>query len=116
MLWVSYGKVTKEGIQGMIANPQNREKAVGKLLEAYGGKLVSYHLLLNGDIDFFIVSDIPDDKMADIALVNAMLVRGSGAIESIATVPAMRAKDAVSQMKKAQKLASAMAYEAPTKS
>jgi uncharacterized protein with GYD domain len=116
MLWVSYGKITKEGIQGMVANPQNREEAVGKLLEAYGSKLVSYHLLLNGDIDFFIVSDIPDDRIADISLVNAMLVRGSGAIESIATVPAMRAKDAVSQMQKAQEMASAMAYEAPTKS
>jgi uncharacterized protein with GYD domain len=102
MLWVSYGKITKEGIQGMVANPQNREEAVGKLLEAYGSKLVSYHLLLNGDIDFFIVSDIPDDRIADVSLVNAMLVRGSGAIESIATVPAMRAKDAVSQMQKAQ--------------
>ena len=100
----------------MISNPQNREEAVGKLLEAYGGKLISYHMLLNEDIDFFIVSDIPDDKMADITLVNAMLVRGSGAIESIATVPAMRAKDAMSQMQKAQEMVSAMAYEAPSKS
>ena len=116
MLWVSYGKVSQEGIKGMISEPQNREEAVGKLLEAYGGKLISYHLLLNGDIDFFIVSDIPDDKIADVSLVNAMLVRGSGAIESIATVPAMRAKDAVSQMQKAQKMASAMVYEAPAKS
>jgi uncharacterized protein with GYD domain len=116
MLWVSYGKISQDGIKGMISNPQNREEAVGKLLEAYGGKLVSYHLLLNGNIDFFIVSDIPDDKIADVSLVNAMLVRGSGAIESIATVPAMRAKDAVSQMQKAQEMASAMVYEAPTKS
>ena len=44
MLWVSYGKVSQDGIKGMISNPQNREEAVGKLLEAYGGKLVSYHL------------------------------------------------------------------------
>ena len=78
MLWVSYGKLSQDGIKGMISNPQNREEAVGKLLEAYGGKLVSYHLLLNGGIDFFIVSDIPDDRIADVALVNAMLVRGSG--------------------------------------
>ena len=55
-------------------------------------------------------------KIADVAIVNAMLVRGSGAIESIATVPAMRAKDAVPQMKKAQEMAAAMVYEAPTKS
>lgn len=116
MLWVSYGKFSQDGIKGMISNPQNREEAVGKLLEAYGGKLVSYHLLLNGDIDFFIVSDMPDDKIADVTLVSVMLLRGSGAIESIATVPAMRAKEAVSQMQKAQQMASAMVYEAPTKS
>jgi uncharacterized protein with GYD domain len=116
MHWVSYGKVSQEGIKGMIANPQNRAKPVGKLIEAYGGKLVSYHLLLNGDIDFIIVSDIPDDKISDVSLVNSMLVRASGAIESITTVPAMTAEDAVPQMQKAQQMASAMAYKPPTKS
>jgi uncharacterized protein with GYD domain len=116
MLWVSYGKVTQEGIKGMIANPENRAEAVGKLLEALGGKLVSYHLLLNGDIDFIIVSDIPDDKISDIALITSMLVRGSGAIESVATVPAVTAENAVPQMQKAQQMAAAMAYKAPTQS
>ncbi len=114
MLWASYGQVSQEGIKGMVANPQNRAEAVAKLLEAYGGKLISYHIMLNGNIDFFIVSDIPDDKIADVAIVNAMLVRGSGAIESIATVPALRAEDAVPQMQKAQQMAAAMAYKAPT--
>ncbi|MBW2251622.1 MAG: GYD domain-containing protein [Deltaproteobacteria bacterium] len=115
MLWVSYGRVSQEGIQGMVTNPSNRAEAVGKLLEAYGGKLISYHMLMNGNIDFFIVSDIPDDKIADVAIVNAMLVRGSGAIETISTVPALRAEDAITQMQKAQQMASAMAYQAPTK-
>jgi len=45
-----------------------------------------------------------------------MLVRGSGAIESITSVPAVRAEDAVPIMQKAQKMAAAMAYKAPTKS
>ena len=99
----------------MVTNPSNRAEAVGKLLEAYGGKLISYHMLMNGNIDFFIVSDIPDDKIADVAIVNAMLVRGSGAIETISTVPAVRAEDAITQMQKAQQMASAMAYQAPTK-
>jgi uncharacterized protein with GYD domain len=85
------------------------------LLKAYGGKLISYYLFLNGDIDFIIVSDIPDDKIADLTLVNAMLVRASGAIESIATVPTLRAEDAVPQMQRAQQMASAMTYQAPTK-
>ena len=115
MHWVSYGRVSQEGIKGMVESPSNRAEAVGKLIEAFGGKLISYYLLMNGDIDFIIVSDIPDDKIADVALVNAMLVRASGAIETISTVPAVRAEDAITQMQKAQKMASAMAYQAPTK-
>lgn len=114
MLWVSYGRVSQEGIQGMVQNPSNRAEAVSKLFGAYGGELVSYHVLMNGDIDFFIVSDIPDDRIADVAIVNAMLVRASGAIETIATVPAVRAEDAMAQMQKAQQMASAMAYQAPS--
>jgi uncharacterized protein with GYD domain len=116
MLWVSYGKVSEEGIQGMVANPSNRAEAVGALLKSYGGKMISYHLVLNGDIDFFIVSDIPDDKIADVSLVNAMLVRGSGAIASITTVPAILAENAMPQMQKAQQMAAAMAYKTPTAS
>ena len=116
MLWVSYGKISQEGMKGIVTNPQNRAEAVAKLVEALGGKLISYHLLLNGDMDFFIVIDLPVDKLEDSLLVNAMLVRGSGAIESVTTVPAIRAEDAVPQMKKAQQMASAMVYKAPTKS
>ena len=114
MLWVSYGKMTTEGIKGIVAKPENRAEVVSKLVEALGGELVSYHILLNGDIDFIIVTDMPDDRIADVALVNSMLVRASGAIAQITTVPAMRAEDAVPQMEKAQQMAAAMAYKAPT--
>jgi uncharacterized protein with GYD domain len=116
MLWVSYGKVTQEGIKGMVAEPQNRAEVVGKLVGALGGKLLSYHLLLNGDFDFFIVTDMPDDKVAEVTMVNSMLVRASGGIQSITSVPAVRAEDAVPIMQKAQKMAAAMAYKAPIKS
>ena len=57
-------------------------------------------MLLNGDIDFFIVTDFPADKFEENLLVNSMLVRGSGAIESVATVPAMRAANAEAQKRK----------------
>lgn len=114
MLWVSYGRISQEGVQGLLKKPSNRAEAVAKLLEAYDGKLVSYHVLMNGDIDFFIVSDIPDDKIADVAIVNAMLVRGSGGIENITSVPAVRAEDAMAQMQKAQQMAAAMTYQAPS--
>jgi hypothetical protein len=43
MLWVTYGKYSKEGIQGLIAKPQNRSESVGKLVKAFGGTLVSHY-------------------------------------------------------------------------
>ena len=49
-------------------------------------------------------------------MIDAMLVRASGAIESITSVPAVRAEDAVPFMQKAQQLAEAMTYKAPTES
>lgn len=116
MLWASYGKITQEGVKGMITEPQNRAEVVGKLVAALGGKLISYHFLLNGEFDYFIVTDMPEDKIAEVAMVNSMLVRGSGGIQSITSVPAVRAEDAVPIMQKAQKMAAAMAYKAPNKS
>lgn len=115
MLWVSYGKFSKEGIKGLVAEPQNRAESLGKLIESYGGKLISYYMVLNGDIDFFIVTDIPEDKMEGIAFINAMLVRASGSFESLTTVPTIPAENAVPQMQKAQQMAAAMAYKAPAK-
>lgn len=113
MLWAHYGKFSQEGVKGMVANPQNRAEPIKKLVEAFGGEFVSYHLLMNGEIDFFIVTEMPDDKLADIVQVNAMLIRASGAIESISSVPAVLAENAVPQMQKAKEMAAAMAYQAP---
>ena len=113
MLWASYGRISKEGVQGLIDNPTNRAEALKKLLKAYGGKLVSYHMLMNGSIDFFIISEMPDDKSADVTIVNAMLVRTYGAIETISSVPAVRAEDAIPFMKKAKEMAAAMVYASP---
>jgi hypothetical protein len=46
--------------------------------------------------------DLPDDKILNIALITSMLVRGSGEIESVATVPAVTAEDAVPYVQQAQ--------------
>ena len=70
-------------------------------------------MLIYGNIDFFIISEIPDDKIADVSIVNAMLVRTYGAIETIPTVPAIRAEDAIPQMNKAMEMAAAMVYASP---
>jgi hypothetical protein len=56
---------------------------------------------------------LPDDKIADVTIVNAMLVRTYGAIETISSVPAVRAEDAIPLMKKAKEMAAAMVYASP---
>lgn len=116
MLWVSYGKMTNETIKGVIAEPQDRAEAVAKLVNAYGGEMISYHMLLNGDIDFIIVSDIPEDRTMDLTLLNALVVRGAGGVESITTVPALRAQDAVTPMQRAKDMIAAMTYRTPAQS
>ena len=116
MLWVSYGKFKNQGISGMVTDPQDRGEAVAKLLKAYGGEMLSYHMLMNGDIDFFIVSEIPVDKTETLTLLNALIVRSAGGIETITTVPALKAADAVPQMQKAKEIVSAMTYKSPAKS
>lgn len=84
------------------------------MVDAYGGEMVSYHMLLNGDIDFIILSEIPEERSKDLAIVNALIVRGTGGVDSITTVPALRAEDALTQMQKAHNLVSTMAYQTPT--
>lgn len=70
-------------------------------------------MLMNGSIDFFIISEMPDDRIADVTIVNAMLVRTYGAIETISSLPAVRAEDAIPFMKKAKEMAAAMVYASP---
>ena len=110
---VTYGRYTKEGIHGLVTHPQSRAEAVGRLLKSFGGKLVSFHMMLGGEIDFFMVSEMPNDIVGGFLLINTMLVRASGSVEYITTLPAFRAEDAVKHMKKAKKLMDDRTYQAP---
>ena len=76
MIYVTYGKMSREGLNGLTAKPENRAEALGKMVDALGGKLIDYYFLLNGEIDFIIVSEFPDDQnVNELSLVDALLVR-----------------------------------------
>ena len=114
MIYITYGKMSKEGLNGLIAKPENRAETLGKMVDALGGKLVDYYFLLNGKIDFIIVSEFPDDQnVNELSLIDALLVRGSGAIESITTFPALRAAEAVPLFERAKALQEASTYSKP---
>ena len=49
--YITQGRYSREAIQGMIKSPEDRSKAVAKLIKAAGGKLVSYYVTF-GEYDF----------------------------------------------------------------
>jgi len=36
MIYVTYGKMSKEGLNGLTAKPENRAEALGKMVDAFG--------------------------------------------------------------------------------
>ena len=43
-IYISRGRFTSNAINGMLAKPEDREEAVGKLFKSVGGRLVAWYL------------------------------------------------------------------------
>jgi uncharacterized protein with GYD domain len=43
-IYISRGRFTSDAVKGMVAKPENREKAVSKLFESVGGRLIGWYL------------------------------------------------------------------------
>lgn len=82
--YIISGCYTTEGVRGMLANPSNREAAVKPLIEASGGKMLSY-LVTFGETDFHMIVEGNDIE----GLMAALIVAGaSGGICNLKTVQA----------------------------
>ena len=46
MIYVTYGKMSREGLNGLTAKPENQAEALGKMVDSLGGKLIDYYFLL----------------------------------------------------------------------
>ncbi len=55
------GNYTGQAIQGMIANPSDRAAAVKPLVEAAGGKMLSYYAT-TGETDFLMICEAADGE------------------------------------------------------
>ena len=89
-IYISRGRFTSEAVKGMVAKPENREKAVSKLFESVGGRLIGWYLTF-GSRDWLAIGDFPDNKAAAAAILAAA---AGGSLSDIETIPAMTAKDA----------------------
>ena len=83
---------SKEAVQAMAANPQDRSEAVAKLMEAAGGKL--HHMFFAfGEWDTVMLCELPDDKAAAGAVMAAASTGSTGEIRTTKLLPMAEAMD-----------------------
>jgi uncharacterized protein with GYD domain len=91
---------TKEAIKSMVANPQDREAAARKLIEALGGKL--HHLFFAfGQYDVICLIEAPDDKSM---MAGAAAVASAGTVSAASTTKLMTSSEAMEAMALAGKV------------
>jgi uncharacterized protein with GYD domain len=89
-IYISQGRYTRDAIKGMIAKPEDRSEAVGKLLRQAGGKLLSHYLTF-GEYDFLVICEAPNEQvMASVVLAAS----AGGGVSDVRTTLALTSKDA----------------------
>jgi uncharacterized protein with GYD domain len=81
---------TPEGVRGLKdAGAASRAKAVDDMATALGGRLESFHLAF-GEVDAYVVVDLPDDEAA----AAAALTVGASAMTTLKTIKLLTLEEA----------------------
>ncbi|CAN7753722.1 GYD domain-containing protein [Mesorhizobium sp. LjNodule214] len=101
-LFIVTGSYTAAAMKGMIANPSDREAATKSIVDASGGKLISYYLT-TGDNDFLMIVEGANglDMIAPLMVAGA-----SGTVSNLKTVQAYTSAEFMAAQKKAGQIAS----------
>jgi uncharacterized protein with GYD domain len=106
---VTRGRFTQEYAKRLLAAPEDREPAVRKLIEAAGGKVISFYFT-TGEADFLLITEA-DEAESIIAAV--MAPAAAGMISDVTTSRAWTGREFKEVADKASK--AARAYRAPGK-
>jgi uncharacterized protein with GYD domain len=106
---VTRGRFTNEFAKRLLDAPEDREPAVRKLIEAAGGKVISFYVT-TGDTDFLLISEANEGEDVIAAL---MASSAAGMISNVATVRAWTGAEFKSVAERAAK--AAKAYRLPGK-
>lgn len=79
--FILQGRFSAQAMRGMVAKPEDRSRAVAKLMAACGGKLKDYYMT-TGENDFLVVVEAPDGEDAVVA---SIVAAASGAVSKLAT-------------------------------
>lgn len=100
-IFISQGRYSQEAMRGMVNTPEDRTEAVTKLIEAAGGRLLSYYVTF-GEYDWLLVTEAPDAQSVSAAVIAA--AAGGGVTDTKTTV-AMTTAEAKQAFQKAGELA-----------
>jgi uncharacterized protein with GYD domain len=100
-IFITQGRYTDHALKGMIANPENRAKAVGDLFERAGGKLLAFYMTF-GEYDWISIAEMPDHR-SDLAMVIAGA--SDGAVTNVRTMVAVTPEEFMQACGDAAKLA-----------
>jgi uncharacterized protein with GYD domain len=93
---------SRDSVQALVKNPQDREDAVRKSVEAAGGKL--HHLFMAlGPTDGYTLCEFPMDIDA---VAFGAAVSASGSVTNVSTTKLLTTKEFSESMKRAAKIGS----------
>jgi uncharacterized protein with GYD domain len=96
---------TPEAWSALAKKPENREEAVGALLQKMGCRLISFYYCF-GDYDGLFIYEAPDDTTAAAAIVAAV---SPGHIKAVRTTTLLRTEQGL----EAVRMAGMQSYRAP---
>ena len=106
-IFITQGRYSRQALRGMLAKPEDRAKAAIRIVEAAGGKLLSYYVTF-GEYDWQIVTEMPNETQAAAFLVT---VGASEGLADIKTTLAMTTAQAMEAFEVAGELGGS--YSAP---
>jgi uncharacterized protein with GYD domain len=100
-IYISQGRYALNAVKGMMAKPEDRSKAVAKLMKDAGGKLLSYYLTF-GEYDFIVIAEAPNESAMASVLLAAI---SGGGVTDVRTTVALTPAEAMKAFENASQLA-----------
>lgn len=72
-IFVTQGRYSQQGLNGLVAKPEDRQEPVRQLFESSGGRLINYYMTF-GEYDFLIIAEVPDER----AMLSVLAAAGAG--------------------------------------
>ncbi len=96
-LYMTQFAYTPEALATLAENPQDRSAPVRELLEAHGGRFISWYLSF-GEYDGLLIYEAPDDATAGAAVLAAAK---RGHLRATKTTPLFTAEEGMEMMRRA---------------